>query len=133
MVIKTKEGELSASWDSNDVTIFCDLCIREIELGNRPTTHFSKDGWKNLIASFKERTGKNYDRLQMKNKWDHLKREWKIWKELKHGETGLGWDQEKKTIAASEEWWEEKLKVSIYFVLSSLIFGNLHCFCVGDS
>ncbi|KAK8951047.1 Protein FAR1-RELATED SEQUENCE 4 [Platanthera zijinensis] len=83
----------------------------EIGLGNRPTTHFSKEGWKNLIAGFKERTGKNYDRMQMKNKWDHLKKDWKLWKELKHGETGLGWDPEKRTIAASEEWWTEKVKV----------------------
>lgn len=106
-----KLGGVSASWDSNEVMLFCDLCIKEIQLGNRPTTHFSKDGWKNLITGFKERTGKAYDRTQMKNKWDHLKKDWKLWQELKHGETGLGWDPEKKTIAASEVWWEEKIKV----------------------
>ncbi|KAK8935684.1 hypothetical protein KSP39_PZI003278 [Platanthera zijinensis] len=108
--------------------LFCDLCIKEIGLGNRPTTHFSKEGWKNLIAGFKERTGKNYDRMQMKNKWDHLKKDWKLWKELKHGETGLGWDPEKRTIAASEEWWTEKVKVCTKTCSVSVILIYLFIF-----
>ncbi|KAK8947076.1 hypothetical protein KSP39_PZI006935 [Platanthera zijinensis] len=55
--------------------IFCDLCLREIELGNRPTTHFSRDGWSNLTTNFFAQTGKSYDRNQMKNKWDQIKKD----------------------------------------------------------
>ncbi|KAK8943043.1 hypothetical protein KSP39_PZI009344 [Platanthera zijinensis] len=62
IMVKSKEGGIVASWESGEVTLFCDLCIKEIGLGNRPTTHFSKEGWKNLIAGFKERTRKSYDR-----------------------------------------------------------------------
>ncbi|XP_020579586.1 uncharacterized protein LOC110024141 [Phalaenopsis equestris] len=47
----------------------------------------------------------------MKNKWDQLKKDWKIWKDLKRGSTGLGWDPIKRTIDASEEWWAERLAV----------------------
>ncbi|XP_020572840.1 L10-interacting MYB domain-containing protein-like [Phalaenopsis equestris] len=47
----------------------------------------------------------------MKNKWDQLKKDWKIWKDLKHGSTGLGWDLVKRTIDALEEWWAERLAV----------------------
>ena len=32
-------------------------------------------------------------------------------------ETGLGWDANKQTIDATDEWWEEKIKVS-----SNIIF-----------
>ncbi|KAK8956663.1 hypothetical protein KSP39_PZI000517 [Platanthera zijinensis] len=70
-----------------------------------------KDGWKNLVTKFKERTGLLYDRAQLKNKWDQLKREWKLWRELKKGETGLGWDPIKKTIDASDEWWQERIQM----------------------
>ncbi|KAK8961377.1 hypothetical protein KSP40_PGU005216 [Platanthera guangdongensis] len=37
-----------------DITrlIFCDICIREIDLGNRPTTHFNKEDWGNLVKNF---------------------------------------------------------------------------------
>ncbi|XP_020571505.1 uncharacterized protein LOC110018511 [Phalaenopsis equestris] len=49
--------------------------------------------------------------MKLKNKWDQLKKDWKLWKELKRGSTGLGWDPVKRTIDAPEEWWAEKLAV----------------------
>ncbi|XP_020582979.1 uncharacterized protein LOC110026401 [Phalaenopsis equestris] len=55
-------------------------------------------------------TGRDYDRMKMKNKWDQLKKDWKLWKELKQGSTGMGWDPVKRTIDAPEEWWAEKLQ-----------------------
>ncbi|KAK8945020.1 hypothetical protein KSP39_PZI008015 [Platanthera zijinensis] len=108
---KHKDDGVSANWEANDVLIFCDLCLKEIELGNRPTTHFSRDGWNNLTTHFHARTGKAYDRTQMKNKWDQLKKDWKLWRDLKGRETGLGWDPIRKTIFASEDWWKDRLKV----------------------
>ncbi|XP_020575153.1 L10-interacting MYB domain-containing protein-like [Phalaenopsis equestris] len=107
---KVVEGGQSAMWDKEVTNIFCDLCIKEIELGNRPTTYFNKEGWNSIGKRFKELTGRDYDRLKFKNKWDQLKKEWKIWKELKRGSTGLGWDPIKRTIDAPAEWWAEKLE-----------------------
>ncbi|PKA61069.1 hypothetical protein AXF42_Ash005965 [Apostasia shenzhenica] len=49
--------------------------------------------------------------IQLKNKWDLLKRDWKLWRDLKQGSTGLGWNPMKRTIDASDDWWNEKLKV----------------------
>ncbi|KAK8936163.1 hypothetical protein KSP39_PZI013768 [Platanthera zijinensis] len=48
---------------------------------------------------------------QFKNKWDQLKKDWKLWKELKHGATGLGWDSTRRTVDASDDWWKERLEV----------------------
>ncbi|XP_020585242.1 uncharacterized protein LOC110027929 isoform X2 [Phalaenopsis equestris] len=47
----------------------------------------------------------------MKNKLDQMKKEWKIWKELKRGSTSFGWDPMKQTVDAPEEWWAERLAV----------------------
>ncbi|KAL0926402.1 hypothetical protein M5K25_002632 [Dendrobium thyrsiflorum] len=80
---KPKDGGPSAIWERDVKIIFCDLCLKEIELGNRPTTHFNKECWMNLIKSFQEKTGREYDKTQLKNKWDQLKKDWKLWKELK--------------------------------------------------
>ena len=50
----------------------------------------------------KKATGKDYTRPQLKNKWDGLKNEWKLWKQLKGKETGLGWNIKKNTSDATE-------------------------------
>ncbi|TXG62490.1 hypothetical protein EZV62_009484 [Acer yangbiense] len=100
-----------ALWDSQSVEIFCDLCIKEVEQGHRPGTHFSKVGWDNLVKNFNKTTGKEYNKVQLKNRWDTLKNDWKLWRDLVGKETGLGWNAKLKTIDASEEWWHRKLQV----------------------
>ncbi|MFQ6646057.1 hypothetical protein Gotur_020079, partial [Gossypium turneri] len=37
--------------------------------------------------------------------------EWKAWKKLKGEDTGLGWNPKKRTVDASDDWWESRLKV----------------------
>ncbi|PPD88236.1 hypothetical protein GOBAR_DD14831 [Gossypium barbadense] len=82
-------------WDKRLTEIFCDICIKEILKGNRPVTHFTKDGWLKIMTNFEKETGK----------------EWKAWKKLKGEDTGLGWNPIKRTVDASDEWWESRLKV----------------------
>ncbi|KAK8959504.1 hypothetical protein KSP40_PGU021094 [Platanthera guangdongensis] len=56
---KSKEGVISANWETPYVLRFCDHGIQEIDSGNRPTTHFNKEDWNNLVKNFKERTGQD--------------------------------------------------------------------------
>ncbi|PKU64023.1 hypothetical protein MA16_Dca012609 [Dendrobium catenatum] len=65
---KPKDGGASATCEQDVKIIFCDLCIREIEFENRRTTHFNKEGWLNLMKNFSEKTGREYDQVQLKNK-----------------------------------------------------------------
>ncbi|XP_021800027.1 L10-interacting MYB domain-containing protein-like [Prunus avium] len=102
----------TATWNSHNIVIFCDLCIKEVEAGRRPGTHFNKDGWENLKLNFKKETGHEYGKVQLKNKWDALKIEWKLWKELVGKETGLGWNPSKGTVDASDEWWTNKIQIN---------------------
>ncbi|CAL9013503.1 unnamed protein product [Prunus brigantina] len=99
-----------AVWNNQNTTIFCDLCIKEVEAGNRLGTHFKKEGWENVRISLSKETGAEYDKSQLKNKWDALKEQWKIWKELIGKETGLGWNSKLGTIDASDEWWHNKIE-----------------------
>ncbi|CAN6307369.1 unnamed protein product [Urochloa humidicola] len=62
-----------------------------------------------MIRRFKERTGLVYCRRQFKNKWDKLKKDYGIWKQLMK-ETGLGWDETGKNIVMSETWWKETVR-----------------------
>ncbi|KAL9371844.1 hypothetical protein Peur_036984 [Populus x canadensis] len=89
--------------------IFCDICIKAIDMGMRPNNHFDKTGWKFLITSFKEKIGHAFTKTQLKNKWDGCKKDWRIWNKLV-SETGIGWNSELGTIAASNEWWKQKIQ-----------------------
>ncbi|XP_050374692.1 L10-interacting MYB domain-containing protein-like [Argentina anserina] len=44
---------------------------------------------------------------ELKNKWDALKGEWRLWKDLKNKYTGLGWDPKLNTVVATEERWSQ--------------------------
>ncbi|XP_019225340.1 PREDICTED: L10-interacting MYB domain-containing protein-like [Nicotiana attenuata] len=99
-----------AKWDAEITELFLNLCVEEIIAGNRLGTHFSRIGWSNLVQKFNAKTGKNYDKTKLKNKWDSFKLIWKDWDTLVGKETGLGWDCEKKTVQASVELWSRKIK-----------------------
>lgn len=96
------------------------MCAEEFYAGNRPNTHFNKIGWTNVIKKFQQRTGMRYDQKQLKNKWEKMKSEFITWKSLIEKETGIGWDNEKQTVIAPDEWWASKEKVNIEF--SMIIF-----------
>ncbi|MFQ6670605.1 hypothetical protein Gotur_035458 [Gossypium turneri] len=60
------------------------------------------------MTNFEKETCIAYSQRQLKNRWDALKKEWKAWKKLKDGDTGLGWNPIKRTVDASDDWWETK-------------------------
>ena len=44
-----------AVWDDELTLIFCELCVNEVNAGNRPTTHLNSKGWENVILFFKQK------------------------------------------------------------------------------
>ncbi|XP_068319734.1 uncharacterized protein [Pyrus communis] len=115
MVKKESNGasgsQPSAVWNAHNTSLFCDLCVKEVEVGNRPGTHFKKEGWENVSINLNKETGAEYSKQQLKNKWDALKEQWKLWKELKGKETGIGWNPKLNIVDASDEWWHNKIQV----------------------
>ncbi|KAK2634899.1 hypothetical protein Ddye_029691 [Dipteronia dyeriana] len=85
-------------WNDDLVTIFCEIYVKEVAKGNRSDTHFDKIGWVNAVNVFKEIIGRDYDKMQLKNKWDSLKIDWKLWSLLLHKYTGIGWVPAMKTV-----------------------------------
>ncbi|PPS19173.1 hypothetical protein GOBAR_AA01392 [Gossypium barbadense] len=84
-----------AVWDDELTLIFCELCVNEVNAGNRPTTHLNSKGCENVVALFQ---------------WDTLKKEWRLWRELLKDSTGIGWCPSKRTVDATEEWWAKKIQ-----------------------
>ena len=110
-----------ASWSKAMLHTFCDICITVIERGVRPNTHFDKAGWKFVVQSFKDQTSLSLSKSQLKNKWDGIKKDWKVWKKL-ITETGVGWSSELGTISATDEWWQSKIQVKLLICNSLIIF-----------
>nr|KJB61462.1 hypothetical protein B456_009G359600 [Gossypium raimondii]KJB61463.1 hypothetical protein B456_009G359600 [Gossypium raimondii] len=109
--VEVSGEKVKAMSDKRLTKIFCDICIKEILKGNRPGTHFTKDGLLKIMTNFEKETGKAFSQRQLKNRWSALKKEWKAWKKLKGEDTGLGWNPIKRTVDASDDWWESRLKV----------------------
>ena len=105
-----------AVWNKANVKHFC--AKAEVMAGHRPLGHLNNVGFKNLEDKFAQRTGMKLERLQLKNKWDNLKRSYTCFMELKHAATELGWDNARKSVECDEEWWKEHLAVSAIFILS---------------
>ncbi|GAV81080.1 Myb_DNA-bind_3 domain-containing protein [Cephalotus follicularis] len=117
----TNEPIEKAMWEPHIVNIFCDICIKEIDNGGKPKSHFTKEAWKSLVETFGKETGRIYEYNQLKNKWDQLKKDYLLWRALLGTDTGLGWDSEKRTVDASDDWWKRRIVVRILYFHSLFI------------
>ncbi|KAK2639648.1 hypothetical protein Ddye_027443 [Dipteronia dyeriana] len=103
-------GKTKALWPDDLVAIFSEICVKEAAKGNRSGAHFDKIEWVKVVKVFKEITGVDYNKKQLKNKWDAIKTNWKLWGSLLHKETGIGWDPAKKMVDAPPNWWQRKIE-----------------------
>ena len=101
---------VTANWDAKATTIFCQICVEEINEGNKPLGVLTPKWYTNLVEKFKARTGRPYTQSQLKNRWNALKSLYDFWLSLL-ANTGLGWDATLGTVTASNEFWELNTKV----------------------
>ncbi|XP_028753440.1 L10-interacting MYB domain-containing protein-like [Neltuma alba] len=104
-----------ASWDPYTTKILIDVCAEQIVHKEHQGTSFTRSSWNKITESFQERSGKMYDRKQLKNRFDILRKDWKLWEKLMSGETGIGYDATTNRVLASDEWWQRKLMVDPNF------------------
>ncbi|XP_028778700.1 L10-interacting MYB domain-containing protein-like [Neltuma alba] len=96
-----------ATWDTSTTEVLLKECMEQIYRKNRQGTSFSKTGWNNIHSAFNAKTGKSYEKKQLKNRLDSLRKDWRTWVDL-NKETGVGWDPVNNTVVATNEWWEKK-------------------------
>ncbi|XP_035841278.1 L10-interacting MYB domain-containing protein-like [Helianthus annuus] len=106
----TKKNKPKFLWNNDAFMDFVEACLLETRKGNKPCGHFNKIGWENIEKTMNEKTGKVIDRKQLKNKWDSMKKDWKLYDRLIRLETRIS--ETRSLIEASDEWWEEKIKVN---------------------
>jgi hypothetical protein len=126
-----KTRKPNAQWDANATKFFNEICVEQVLANNRPQGCLNNKGYANLISQFNERTGRNYTCVQMKNRRDALKANFTTWKTILLSASRLGRDPKTGTIAASDDWWEEKIDVSnlafdfvVYLIM--LLYDNIN-------
>lgn len=99
-----------ATWTPAFHEIFVDSCLEQTLKGNKPGTHFTKEGWRNIVESFYKKTGLRYDKKQMKNHWDSTKEQWKVWCKLIKASV-MKWDPETHKFGVNDEDWTKYIQV----------------------
>lgn len=98
-----------AEWSTTNTRIFCELCVEQIEAGNRPIGIMTTRGYQNIAVKYLQKTGLRHSKMQLKNRWDILKALYSFWLGLLK-DTGLGWDSTQGTVSASDKYWKQVTK-----------------------
>ncbi|KAL6548250.1 hypothetical protein OROGR_008671 [Orobanche gracilis] len=101
-----KDTEEEITWTNDNIINFCEVCIDYITKNGRGQLM----RWRNIEELFTKKTNKQCNFKSLKNKFDSMKKEWRLWKFLKTGETDLGWNSTTGKLNCPDEWWEKKLK-----------------------
>jgi len=113
------KGGVNFKWTDDYEKIFCELCIKFIRKNGR-----SSFSWVAMSQDFEAIIKQNCKHTCLKNKFDAMRKDWRLWKFLKFGETSLGWDPITGKLNCSKEWWERKIKVSLFLLLLQFIYNE---------
>ena len=98
--------------DPKELEAFCRFYVVQVMEGQRKAIGFlSKIGVNEVIWQLGE-MGKVMTWLQIKNKWDHLRKRWKNYNKCLVKETWLGYDPVTGKFDAPDEWWDRKIAIS---------------------
>lgn len=115
MAITVDQGEEiesgPADWTDSEETILIHLMLKEIQKGNKPFTTFTKIGWNNIEAGFKEKTGKGYSHPQFRNKFNQMRIRYFDFCMLSK-EPGFTFDPLLGKLGATDDVWKSAIKAN---------------------
>ena len=104
-----------ANWEQSDVNLLLEIMVAvKGQNGMWGAKHFSQEGWKVVVKEFTASSGCFYSSDQIKQKYQRMRKDWKIMHWLLTQNSGVGWDPVKCTITATPENWRSMITVSIY-------------------
>ncbi|KAM5565091.1 L10-interacting MYB domain-containing protein [Rosa sericea] len=103
------QDQSRAKWTTFSTKIFADLLVEQIRKGNRGSGAFSKLAWKIIRDEFNKQTGLNFDKQQLKNHLDVLRKRYNSVKAILN-HTGFSWDVDQYTVLADDGVWQEYIE-----------------------
>ncbi|KAF8670871.1 hypothetical protein HU200_050136 [Digitaria exilis] len=92
-----------ANWDEQTTSVFLDIMAKQKELCHWANKCPTSIGWTNIWHSFNEITNLGYQKKQLQNKFNDLKRAYFNWRDGCH-HTRLGRDPDTGEVAADTVW-----------------------------
>lgn len=99
-----------AKWTANSTKIFANLLVEQIQQGNRPNNVFNKKAWKHIQEEFNKQTGLKFDRQQLKNHLDVLRKRYNYVKVLLD-QNEFSWDVSQCMVIAEDAVWKKYIEV----------------------
>lgn len=103
--------DMRARWTTALTEKFATLLIEQINQGNRSNNVFSKKAWKIVRSEFNKQTGNDFDRKQLKNHLDVLRKRYTITKSL-IDQPEFQWDESQDMVIADNEVWARCIKAN---------------------
>ena len=88
MHLLIEESSMTSEWSIESSRIVSMFFAVQVNAGNRPCNYLTPNAFDEVTRQFKMRTGFDYTKTQLKNKWDKLKGDFSVFKKLKLRETG---------------------------------------------
>ncbi|BFG17670.1 hypothetical protein CerSpe_039440 [Prunus speciosa] len=109
VVCQSDQDQSRAKWTTFCTKIFADLLVEQIRKGNRSSGAFSKLAWKIIRDEFNRQTGLKFDKQQLKNHLDVLRKRYNSVKAiLDH--PGFTWDASQSMLLAQDDVWQKYIE-----------------------
>ncbi|PWA49096.1 myb/SANT-like domain-containing protein [Artemisia annua] len=107
MAPTNETAKANYNWTEQSVLNLCDFLIAYKNKKGR-NCYFK---WMQLQPEFEKKHNIKFNsKKSLKSKFDGMKRQFTLWKTLKNGETGLGWDESTGKLNCSDAWWDKKIE-----------------------
>ncbi|XP_062075404.1 uncharacterized protein LOC133779460 [Humulus lupulus] len=110
-VLIIENNDEASVWTQKHEEIFIELMEEEVLKENKNTTTFTKQSWKYIKEELCGRAKRNYNDMQLRNKYNQLKQKHKDFKSLLK-ETGMGYNAMTGEVSATDEVWDKLIRVN---------------------
>lgn len=98
-----------AKWTLYLTKTLADLMVEQVYRGNRQNTSFGKKAWEYMCNEFQDKTGLNWDREQLKNRYSVMRKQYATVKSLLDLNE-FSWDENLSMVRGKDEAWNEYIK-----------------------
>lgn len=102
---------VKVEWSNELVESFLDICIDLALEGRKPRTHLDAKEYQLLESKMRDKHSVFLNRVQLKNKFERILKEWQLWKTL-FKQIGKGWSNERQMWDGWDDTWWQNFKIA---------------------